>query len=471
MKVILQHMSIYIHNTLTGQKEEFVPIEPNKVSIYSCGPTVYDTAHIGNFRTFTTNDLVRRVFEYNGFFVKHVMNITDIDDKTIRRSHDEKTTLEKLTRHYESLFLADIHSLNILTPNRVLRATDHIKEMVEMISALLEKDIAYVSKDGIYFSIGKFPEYGKLAKLKIDAMDSSTLHERIANDEYEKENPRDFALWKFHTEDDGDIKYDAPFGAGRPGWHIECSAMATWALGPSIDIHTGGTDLIFPHHTNEIAQSEACTNEPFVKYWIHTAFMNVNDTKMSKSKGNFFKLADIEGAGISPLAYRYWLLTAHYRSQVNFTIDAVKAAQTAFIRFIETFIRLGEVEHEHIHASANPRDYRAEFLAKINDDFNLPEALALSWELIKDHSVEAHEKVELLLDFDKVFGLGLQAVMDMKNEEKDSIPLEIKALAEARELARKNKDFVQADALRSEIQSRGYDVKDTSDGPILFLIA
>ncbi len=464
-------MSIYIHNTLTGQKEEFVPIEPNKVSIYSCGPTVYDTAHIGNFRTFTTNDLVRRVFEYNGFFVKHVMNITDIDDKTIRRSHDEKTTLEKLTRHYESLFLADIHSLNILTPNRVLRATDHIKEMVEMISALLEKDIAYVSKDGIYFSIGKFPEYGKLAKLKIDAMDSSTLHERIANDEYEKENPRDFALWKFHTEDDGDIKYDAPFGAGRPGWHIECSAMATWALGPSIDIHTGGTDLIFPHHTNEIAQSEACTNEPFVKYWIHTAFMNVNDTKMSKSKGNFFKLADIEGAGISPLAYRYWLLTAHYRSQVNFTIDAVKAAQTAFIRFIETFIRLGEVEHEHIHASANPRDYRAEFLAKINDDFNLPEALALSWELIKDHSVEAHEKVELLLDFDKVFGLGLQAVMDMKNEEKDSIPLEIKALAEARELARKNKDFVQADALRSEIQSRGYDVKDTSDGPILFLIA
>ena len=471
MKVILQHMSIYIHNTLSGQKEEFVPIEPNKVSIYSCGPTVYDTAHIGNFRTFVTNDLVRRVFEYNGFFVKHVMNITDTDDKTIRRSHDEKTTLEKLTRHYESLFLADIHSLNILTPNRVLRATDHIKEMVEMISVLLEKDIAYVSKDGVYFSIGKFPEYGKLAKLKIDAMDSSTLHERIANDEYEKENPRDFAMWKFHTEDDGDVKYDAPFGAGRPGWSIECSAMATWALGPSIDIHTGGTDLIFPHHTNEIAQSEACTNEPFVKYWIHTAFMNVNDTKMSKSKGNFFKLAGIEEAGISPLAYRYWLLTAHYRSQVNFTIDAVKAAQTAFIRFIETFIRLGEVEHEHIHASANPRDYRAEFLTKINDDFNLPEALALSWELIKDHSVEAHEKVELLLDFDKVFGLGLQAVMNMKNEEKDSIPLEIKALAEARELARKNKDFVQADALRSEIQSRGYDVKDTSDGPILFLIA
>ena len=464
MKVILQHMSIYIHNTLTGQKEEFVPIEKDKVSIYSCGPTVYDTAHIGNFRTFVTNDLVRRVFEYNKFFVKHVMNITDIDDKTIRRSHDEKTTLEKLTRHYESLFLADIHSLNILTPNRVLRATDHIKEMIEMISTLLEKDIAYVSKDGIYFSIGKFPEYGKLAKLKIAATDTSTLHERIANDEYEKENPRDFALWKFHTEEDGNVKYDAPFGAGRPGWHIECSAMSTWALGPSIDIHTGGTDLIFPHHTNEIAQSEACTDKPFVKYWVHTAFMNVNDTKMSKSKGNFFKIADIEEAGISPLAYRYWLLTAHYRSQINFTVDAVKAAQTAFIRFVETFIRLGEVEHEHIYASANPRDYKAEFIAKINDDFNLPEALALAWELIKDHSVEAHEKVEMLLDFDKVFGLGLHAVMDMKNEEKDSIPVEIKALAEAREIARKNKDFVQADALRKEVEDRGYLIKDTQGG-------
>lgn len=470
MKVILQHMSIHIHNTLTGEKQEFVPIDKDKVSIYSCGPTVYDTAHIGNFRTFTTNDLIRRVFEYNGFFVKHAMNITDIDDKTIRRSHDEGKTLEQLTRHYETLFLSDIHSLNILTPHRVLRATDHIKEMIEMISILLEKDIAYISKDGVYFSIGKFPEYGKLAKLKIELNDTSVLHERIANDEYEKENPRDFALWKFHTADDGEVKYDAPFGAGRPGWHIECSAMATWALGPSIDIHTGGTDLIFPHHTNEIAQSEACTDKPFVKYWVHTAFMNVDDAKMSKSKGNFFKLADIEEVGISPLAFRYWLLTAHYRSQINFTVEAVKAAQTAFIRFVETFIRLGEVEHEHIHASANPRDYRAEFLARINDDFNLPEALALSWELIKDHSVEAHEKVELLLDFDKVFGFGLQAVMDMKKEEKDSIPVEVTALVEARELARKGKDFVQADALRKEIESRGYEVKDTENGPEVKLL-
>jgi cysteinyl-tRNA synthetase len=463
MKAILQHMSLHIHNTMSGQKEVFKPLEEKKVGIYSCGPTVYDTAHIGNLRTYVSNDLIRRIFEYNGFFVKHVMNLTDIDDKTIRRSQEKKISLEELTRHYETLFLADLHSMNILTPNRVLRATDHIKEMIEMISILLEKGIAYTTKDGVYYSIGLFKDYGKLAKLKIEATDSSKLQERIANDEYEKENPRDFALWKFYTEADGDVFYDAPFGKGRPGWHIECSAMSTWALGPSFDIHTGGSDLIFPHHTNEIAQSEAATGKHFVNYWMHCAFMNVNDDKMAKSKGNFLKLADLEDAGVSPLAYRYWLLTSHYRSQVNFTIEAVKAAQTAFIRFIETFIRLGEVKNEHIHAHGEPRDYRAEFLAKINDDFNTPEALALTWELIKDHSVEAKEKIALMLDFDRVFGLGLKAVMEMKNEEKENIPAEITLLAEARKMARDNKEWDKADALRKEIESRGYEIKDVSE--------
>lgn len=467
MKVILQHMSIYIHNTMSGQKEEFKPLEEKKLGIYSCGPTVYDTAHIGNLRTYVSNDLIRRIFEYNGFFVKHVMNLTDIDDKTIKRSQEKKISLEELTRHYETLFLADLHSLNILTPNRVLRATDHIKEMIDMISILLKKGIAYKTKDGVYYSIGMFKDYGKLAKLKIDATDSSKLQERILNDEYEKENPRDFALWKFYDEKDGNVSYEAPFGKGRPGWHIECSAMSTWALGPTIDVHIGGTDHIFPHHTNEIAQSEAATGKHFVNYWIHCAFMNVNDDKMAKSKGNFLKLADLEESGISPIAFRYWLLTSHYRSQINFTIDAVKASQTAFIRFVETFIRLGEVEHEHIHASANPRDYRSEFLSKINDDFNVPEALALSWELIKDHSVEAKEKIDLLLDFDKVFGLGLKAISDIKKEEKDEIPSEVNALAYAREQARKDKEWDKADALRIEIENRGYKVKDTDEGFVL----
>jgi len=458
-------MSIHIHNTLSGQKEEFKPLIKDEVGIYNCGPTVYDTVHIGNLRTFVLYDILRRIFEYNGYFVTQVMNITDVDDKTIRRSQEKKISLEELTRHYETLFLADLHSLNILTPNKLLSARDHVKDMIEMISILLEKGIAYQTKDGIYFSIALSKGYGQLAKLKIEASDTSTLRERISNDEYEKENPRDFALWKFHTEEDGEVIWDAPFGKGRPGWHIECSAMANRALGPTVDIHAGGTDLIFPHHTNEIAQSEASSDKHFVNYWVHGAFMNVNDAKMSKSRSNFLKLSDIEDAGISPLAFRYWLLTSHYRSQVNFTLEALKGAQTAFIRLIETFVRLEDVseghEHEHIHASAKPRDYKTEFLNVINDDFNMPEAVALTWELIKDHEIEAKDKVVLLLDFDKVLGLGLHAVVNIQKEE---ISAEISVLAEAREESRKNKEWDKADALRKEIEQRGYSIKDGDTG-------
>ncbi len=451
-------MAITIHNTLSGEKEEFKPLEKNKVGIYNCGPTVYDTVHIGNLRTFVMYDIVRRVFEYNNYSVTQVMNVTDVDDKTIRRSTEKKISLEELTQHYQTLFLIDIHSMNILTPHKLLSARDHVKDMIDMISILLEKNIAYPTKDGVYFSIALFKEYGKLAKINLN----DEVRERIANDEYEKENPRDFALWKFHTEDDGNVVWDASFGKGRPGWSIECSAMAISSLGPTIDIHTGGTDLIFPHHTNEIAQSEATTNKPFVNYWIHGAFMNVNNDKMAKSKSNFFKLTDLEKNGISPLAFRYWLLTSHYRSQVNFTLEAVKGAQNAFIRLVETFVRLQEVEHEHIHASAEQVDYKKEFESKINNDFDMPGALALTWDLIKDHSVEAKEKVTLLLDFDKVFGLGLQAVV---NIQKDEIPAEITVLAEAREEARKAKDFEKADALRMEIEARGFEVKDGDRGP------
>ena len=463
MKAILDHMQIHIHNTLTGEKEEFKPIKEGAVGIYNCGPTVYDSAHIGNFRTMVMYDIVRRVFEYNDYDVKQVMNITDIDDKTIRRSLAEKTSLEKLTRHYETLFLADLHSLNILTPHSLLRAADHVKEMADMISTLLEKKIAYSAKDGIYFSISQFKNYGKLAKIDL----SDDVQERIANDEYDKDNPRDFALWKFHAESDGENAWEAPFGKGRPGWSIECSAMATKALGDTIDIHTGGTDLIFPHHTNEIAQSEAATGKSFVNYWIHGAFMNVNDAKMAKSKGNFLKLADLEESGISPLGFRYWLLTSHYRSQVNFSAEAVKAAQNAFIRLVETFIRFGEVQNEHVHAAAEPRDYQKEFNEKINNDFDMPGAVALMWDLIKDHTVVAKEKIELLLSFDEVFGLGLHVVRDMKDEMNEAIPAEITALAEARELARTSKEFDKADALRKEITDRGYEVKDNPEGYIL----
>ncbi|MDP3962386.1 MAG: cysteine--tRNA ligase, partial [bacterium] len=357
-----------IFNTLSGEKEEFKPIKEGSVGIYNCGPTVYDTAHIGNLRTLVMYDIVRRVFEYEGYTVTQVMNITDVDDKTIRRSREESKSLEEVTRHYENLFLEDIHSMNILTPHQILRATGHIKEMIEMISILLEKGIAYPTKDGVYFSIGMFPEYGKIANIKLDA----EVRERIAKDEYEKENPRDFALWKFWTEADGAAVWEAPFGKGRPGWHIECSAMAIKALGDTIDIHAGGSDLLFPHHTNEIAQSEAVTGRKFVNCWMHGAFMNVNDEKMAKSKGNFLKLADLQDAGISPLAFRYWLLTSHYRSPVNFSIEAVQAGQNAFIRLIEAFLDFSTepVIHDdhHHHAHLEQIDYKSEFKKAVTDD-------------------------------------------------------------------------------------------------------
>ncbi len=479
-------MAIYLHNTLSGKKEEFKPLKKGAVGIYNCGPTVYDSAHIGNLRTMVMYDIVRRVFDYEGYLVTQVMNSTDVDDKTIKRSRDEKKTLEALTRHYETLFLADLHSLNILTPHRFLRATEHIKEMVEMIAILLEKGIAYPTRDGIYFSIGMFPEYGKIAHIKLDA----EVRERIANDEYEKENPRDFALWKFPvkvssekgekslSEEDAGVVWDAPFGKGRPGWNIECSAMATWALGPTIDIHTGGIDLLFPHHTNEIAQSESATGKPFVNYWLHGGLMNVEDEKMAKSKGNFLKLKDLEEVGISPLAFRYWLLTSHYRSRVNFSIDAVKGAQNAFVRLLEAFIDFSTTLHihddHHHHAKVSkPIDYEVEFQKVITDDLNMPEAVALMWKLIKDPVIEAGQKSSLLLDFDKVLGLGLTGVLvmtkrnnkeDRQKNERGKIQPEVLALAHARDGARKNKEWDKADALRKEIENRGYEVKDTEEG-------
>ncbi len=460
-------MAIIIYNTLSGKKEEFKPLKKGEVGIYNCGPTVYDTVHIGNLRTFVFYDMVRRVFEYEGYRVTQVMNATDVDDKTIRQSRDGKRSLLEVTRHYEGLFFADLHAMNIMTPHKFLRATEHIREMTNMTAVLLEKGIAYPTTDGIYFSIGMFPEYGKLAHIKLDA----EVRGRIANDEYEKENPRDFALWKFWNEEDGEIAWDAPFGKGRPGWSLECSAMATFALGSTIDIHTGGIDLLFPHHTNEIAQSEAATGRPFVNYWMHGAFMNVNDDKMSKSKENFLKLSDIEDAGISPLGFRYWLLTSHYRAHVNFSIDAVKSAQIAFVRVVEAFIDFSTTavihDDHHHHPHVEAIDYREEFKIIITNDFNMPEAVALMWKMIKDPAVEPAEKSAIMLDFDRVFGLGLVGVLAMTQSEAENdggIPAEVKALAHAREEVRKNKDFEKADALRLEIEKRGYEIKDEDEG-------
>jgi cysteinyl-tRNA synthetase len=450
-------IEIFLHNTLSGKKDLFKPIKAGKVGIYNCGPTVYDSAHIGNLRTFVMDDIVRRVFEYNDFKVTEVMNITDVDDKTIRRSKEENKPLSDLTKHYEKIFLDDIHALNILTPNKLIRATENIGGMISLISKLLEKGFAYKADDGVYMSIEKVKGYGELAHLKLAALKKS----RIANDEYDKESPQDFALWKFEEEE---ISWPAPFGRGRPGWHIECSVMAMKELGETIDIHTGATDLIFPHHTNEIAQSESATGKPFVHYWLHGGFMNVRDEKMSKSKNNFLKLADLEENKISPLAFRYWLLTAHYRSVVNFSLEAVLAAQNAFIRLAEAFIGFKSDK-----AGVIDGNFQEKFKTAINDDLNMPEAVALTWQLIKDHHLSPADKRATLLDFDRVFGLGLSAVekLDDSPASIESLPPDIFALSETRDEARAAKDWQKSDALRKEIESRGYEVKDTDEGSII----
>lgn len=467
---------LYITNTLSGSKEEFVPLTSGMIKMYHCGPTVYDTVHVGNLRSFVLNDTIRRICEFIGYNVEQVMNITDVDDKTIRRSQADKIPLLELTRTYEKLFLEDLASLNILTPHRILRATDYIEEMQNMIGNLIEHGKAYISKDGVYYSIGLDPHYGELAGIKAqqiahthDNIDAE--HSRIARDEYEKENPKDFALWKFATEEDGEAVWDAPFGKGRPGWHIECSAMATIALGPTIDIHTGGVDLIFPHHTNEIAQSEAATGKKFVNYWIHGGFMNVNDIKMSKSKNNFVKLADLEAHTIAPLAFRYWLLGAHYRTQVNFTLDALNSAQTGFIRLVSTLAEWKDslVQNPNlVPLTATEENIAQEFIEKfteyITNDFDTPRALALVWEFIKDKRLAPAYKLPLILKTDAVFGLNLDNLSTLSEHAHSEIPPEITALAEARQIARTQKDWTQADALRNEILSRGYEVKDTPEG-------
>jgi len=443
-------MDISLYNTLSRSKETFKPLKKGSVSMYHCGPTVYDTPHIGNYRTFIMNDLIRRVFEYNGYEVNQVMNVTDVDDKTIKKSQAEDISRAELTQKYEKLFLEGLESLNILRPHHVIRATDYIPVMIELIQTLIDKGVAYKADDGVYVSIDKVKNYGALAHLKL----ANESHERIQNDEYDKENPRDFAVWKFKATEDGDNFWAASFGEGRPGWHIECSAMAMKVLGETIDIHTGGVDLIFPHHTNEIAQSESATGKPFAHYWLHGGFITMNDEKMAKSKGNIAKLDDLRERAISPLGYRYWLLTAHYRSPANFTVDAVTGAQNALIRLIEAVGSYPE-------GGSVIDPYRQKFLEAINDDLNLPKAVALAWELVKDSKQTDADKRATLIDFDKVFGLKLADAPRFQEEE---IPAEINALAEAREEARKAKDWSKADAIREEIANRGYEVSDTPEG-------
>lgn len=447
-------MSFTIFNTLSREKEIFEPIKLGHVGMYTCGPTVYNYLHIGNWRAYIFADLLRRFLEYRDYEVVHIMNITDVDDKTIRVSQEQSKTLKEFTEFYTEGFFKDRDALNILPASKYTKATGYINEMVSLIKKLEEKGFAYKTSDGsIYFDIHKDKEYGKLSHFKLSEL-KENADNRLSKDEYEKENAQDFALWKAWSADDGDVFWETELGKGRPGWHIECSAMSMSNLGESFDIHTGGVDNMFPHHENEIAQSECATGEIFAKYFMHNEHLMVDGQKMSKSLNNFYTVNDLINKGIDPIAFRFWLYTSNYSTRTNFTIDTVTGSQTALQRLRDSFISLGEDLGGKIN-----NDYKAHFIEFLDNNLDSPKALTVVWDLLKDNSISNKDKRATLLDFDKVLGLGLDKI------KKEEVPEEIKILVLNREEVRRQKDWAKSDELRKEINNLGYDIKDTEDGP------
>jgi len=444
-------MPLRFYNTLSRKKEKFAPIKKKEVRMYTCGPTVYNYPHIGNYRAYILADTLKRVLLYEGFKVKHIMNLTDVDDKTIFNSQKEGKTLKEFTEFYTKEFLKDIKSLNILNPNKFTKATDYINEMANIIKKLMKKGLAYKSADNsIYYDIGKFKNYGKLSRLVLERQKENASG-RIRTDEYDKDNAQDFALWKAWDEKDGNVFWENKLGKGRPGWHIECSAMSMKNLGEQIDIHTGGVDLIFPHHENEIAQSEGATEKRFVRYWMHNEWVLVDNKKMAKSFNNFYTLRNITEKDINPISYRFWLLMANYRTRVNFVWEALEGADIALKRLYNLYVNLGEAKGKV------DVKYQKKFKEYLENDLDTPRALSLLWDLIKDESIPGANKKATVLDFDKVLGLGFE------NLKKEKIPSKITKLAEEREEARKNKNFKKSDELRKKINSLGYEIKDTGN--------
>ncbi len=445
-------MSLQIFNTLSREKEIFEPINEGEVGLYTCGPTVYNHLHIGNWRAYIFADLLKRYLQYKKYNVKHIMNITDVEDKIIREVKSQNKSLEELTEFYTDEFFKDRDLLNILPADIYTKATDYINEMVVIIQTLIDKGYAYKSEDGsVYFDIYKDKEYGKLSHFKLSDL-KENADGRMKRDEYEKDNTEDFALWKAWVPEDGNVFWETALGKGRPGWHIECSAMSMKNLGESFDIHTGGVDNIFPHHENEIAQSECATGKNFAKYFMHNEHLLVDGIKMAKSAGNFYTLEDIIKKGIDPIAFRLWLYTSNYSTRTNFTITSVIGAQTALMRLREAFLALGE------DVGVVNMEYKARFIEYLDNNLDSPQALALVWELLKNTNISIKDKRATILNFDKVLGFGLDKI------QKEIIPDEINKLAEEREKAREKKDWAKSDEIRNKINNLGYEVKDTESG-------
>jgi len=447
-----------IWNTLSGKKEEFEPLKEDLVGMYNCGPTVYNFAHIGNLRAYIFADTLRRTLELEQFKVKQVINITDVghltgdtdsgEDKVEKEAKKEGKSAKEITDFYTESFFSDL-DVKIEFP----KATDHIEEQIKLIQNLEEKGFIYKTSDGIYFDTKKFGDYGKLGNINLAGLEEGARVE--ANTE--KKNSTDFALWKFSKpEERRQQEWDSPWGVGFPGWHIECSAMSMKYLGETFDIHTGGIDHIPVHHNNEIAQSEAATNKPLARYWMHSAFINISGEKIAKSIGNTFTLADLKEKGIHPLSYRYWLLTAHYKTQVDFTFEAVLAAQNAFTNILSM---LAEAQD----SGSVQKDYISEFKSFIEDDLDTPKAIALLYKLIDDKNVSSQDKKATISTFDQVLGLNL---INLSHKIKN-IPEEIKKIALKRDQMRIEKKWKESDELRVEIENAGFIIRDEKEGSLI----
>ena len=457
-------MALQFYNTLKREKEIFHPIEEGKVGLYTCGPTVYDYAHIGNFRTFMFEDLLKRWLLHLGFDVNHVMNITDVDDKTIKKSQAEGVDLFEITERYTDFFMKDLDWLKIIPADIFPKATDSIPKMIRMIKILLDKGFAYREDDGsVYFNIRSFPDYGLLTKINMVNQQSAS---RVSDDEYDKDAPQDFALWKGWKEEDGDVVWDAPWGRGRPGWHIECSAMSSETLGDHFDIHCGGVDNMFPHHENEIAQSQCATDEPFVNVWLHSEFLLVDGGKMSKSLGNFYRISDLKEMGFTPECIRYQLLAGHYRSKITFSADKKHEGDKIVQKITDLKSRLKKRNSAMFADGSYPEEY-SEFKERMNDDLNTPRSFAVFFDWMKiinsklDQNNISEQELgqgwEFIQAFDKIFGL-------IKSDQLPEIPIEITHLVNQRDKARKMRDWAEADSLRQILKSKGWIVEDTPNG-------
>ena len=464
-------MSLKLYNTLTKQKEEFKPLEGNEVRIYSCGPTVYSFAHIGNFRAYIFMDNLRRVLQANGYTLKHVMNITDVghlesdadegEDKMEKAAKKENKDPYEIAAFYTDIFFRDMGRLNIQRPEIIAKATDHIKDMIEFVKVLVEKGYVYETSRALYFDISKLDKYPVLSNRNLDDQIAGA---RVDVDP-EKKNPYDFAVW-IKAPENHIMKWESPWGLSYPGWHLECSAMGKKYLGKEFDIHTGGVDHIPTHHENDIAQSKGCTGHIPAKRWMHVEFLQVDGGKMSKSLGNTYTLDQLQEKGIEPLAYKLFCYTAHYRTKLNFTFDSAISSQKALNRLRESYLLHLESEDNNVEKE-KIEEYRKRFTNAVNDDLNMPLAMGIVWEVARNE-IKSKQYAKLLIEFDKILGLDIEHSKDyLEKEEKIELPEEIKSLVEQRKQTRENKDWAESDRIRDLLKEQGYVVKDTKEGQVI----